>query len=276
MTRLSPVPGSSVPRGSWPLMKYVGRGTPIDKSRRVEWAGISGDDVGEDGLLFSNVRSTSLDSAVRPSQRSISPEWHVLAPTRRPSTLPTRSRSRTFADESSVEKPEIKLEGLSSDTSEWSSFMQTVLGSTESTSASAYASTSNLPTPVEDKLPEHHPLSLTEPLMSPEEVRQLDTGLDMDLGINQALDLGLGTHGGMNWFDLGLLPTTGRESPSVYSSVLHTPQASRPPSVSASEHRSMTSTKAEPNVVLELKSVSRPWWRKMLERLRRIPLLASR
>lgn len=109
--------------------------------------------------------------------------------------------------------------------------------------------------------------------MSPEEVQQLDTGLEIDLGINQALDLGLGTHGGMNWFDLGLLPDSGRESPSVYSSALNTPHASRPPSASGSDHRSTTSTKAEPNVVLEMKSVSRPWWRKMLERLRRIPLI---
>lgn len=284
MSRLSPVPASSIHRGSWQLMKYVGRGTPIDKNRRIEWAGISGDDVGEDGLLFSNVRSTSLDSAVGPSQRSVSPEWHVLPPTRRPSTLPTRSRSRTFATESAVEKPEIKLEGIGSDNSEWSSFMQTLLSSTESTSessasASTSASTSNLPpTPViQDIPPEVPPQPPTEHLMSPEEVQQLDTGLEMDLDINKALDLGLGMRGGTNWFDLGLLPITGRESPSsVYSSALQTPQASRPPSITASDHQSMTSTKAEPIVVVEFKSASRPWWRKMLSRLRRVSFFGLR
>lgn len=268
------MPGSSVPRGSWPLMKYVGRGTPIDRSRRIEWSGTMGDDVGEDGLLISDARPTSLDYSVRrSSQRSISPEWHDVVPSRRASTLPARSRSRTFATQSAIEKPEIKLEGLSSDNSEWSSFMQTVLSSTDSTSvtASASGSTSNLPNiPLQDKPPEDQP-EFKEPLtlaLSPEEVRQLDTGIEMDLGINEALDLGLGTRGGMNWFALGLLPASGRESPSVYSSAIQTPPASRPPSVSASEHRSTTSTKAGPNGVFQFKSAFQPWWKKILGKLK--------
>jgi hypothetical protein len=100
----------------------------------------------------------------------------------------------------------------------------------------------------------------------------------MDLGINEALDLGLGTRGGMNWFALGLLPASasGRESPSVYSSAIQTPRVSRPPSVSASEHRSMTSTKAEPDGVFQLKSASQSWWKKMLGKLRNMRFIGAR
>jgi hypothetical protein len=118
-----------------------------------------------------------------------------------------------------------------------------------------------------------HPTA--SPTMSPEQIEQLNNGLEIDLGLNAALDLGLGQRGGMNWFDLGLLPTSdsGRESPSVYSSRAPTPRPSRPPSLHKSEHRSTTSTKTEINKVVESKSETAPWWRKMLLRIRRVQTL---
>ncbi|KAF8071478.1 hypothetical protein FPV67DRAFT_875141 [Lyophyllum atratum] len=278
--RVPYIASSSVVRGSWPLVRYVGRGTPIDRNRRIEWGAIGSEDVAEDGVLFSTVRSTSLDSALRPSQRSVSPEWNILH--RRPSTLPTRSRSRSFAPEPETPTPEIQIEGLGAENpGEWASFMQTVLsGSSEATPDSTSASTSQLPVPVVQEAVVIAPQADVpiEPTMSPEEIRQLDTGLEMDLGIDAALDLGLGYRGGMNWFDLGMLPPSGRESPSVYSSHPPSPCPSRPPSVTVTplDNRSTTSTKAEPNpnvTAEESKSGPQVWWKKMLKRLRKVHLL---
>lgn len=79
------------------MIRYTGRGTPIDRSRRIEWASthagfnesdVSHGRVGEDGILFSDsdmqvqLRSASLDSATRPSQsqRSVSPDWNFVCP----------------------------------------------------------------------------------------------------------------------------------------------------------------------------------------------------
>ncbi|KAF5379853.1 hypothetical protein D9615_005825 [Tricholomella constricta] len=290
--RLSPATANAAVRGSWPLMKYVGRGTPIDTNRRKEWSGVgSVEGVNENGVLFSAVRSTSLDSeAFHPSQRSVSPEWSVL--NRRPSTLPSRHRSRSFAVELEppTPSPEIQIEGLGADNpGEWASFMHTVLsGSSESDpAASTPASTSQLPAPVvegEDASAERpvvaDPPSAARPSLSPEEIRKLDTGIVMDLRIDAALDLALGYRGGMNLYDLDMLPGSGRESPSVYSS--HppspcpsrppSPAPSRPPSVTPLDHRSTTSTK---DAALESKSHggSQVWWKKMLRRLRRVHLL---
>ncbi|RDB26071.1 hypothetical protein Hypma_006154 [Hypsizygus marmoreus] len=276
--RLLPVTPSTVARGSWPLMRYVGRGTPIDRNRRIEWGGIGNEDIGEDGVLFSTVRSTSLDSAIRPSQRSISPEWNILASSplgRRSSTLPPRNRSRSFAPETVVETPAIKLEGLGTDnTGEWSSLLQTVLGS--ATTEEATASTSKLPEPPAVEVPKAsvvHEVS-AKPSMSPEEIRQLNTGLEMDLDIDTALDLALGYRGGMNWFEVGMLPESGRASPSsVYSSHPPSLRPSPPPSVSASDNRSPTSTKAEPDRRVEVKSGAQVWWRRILRRLRKAHFL---
>ncbi|KAG6916492.1 hypothetical protein DXG01_006618 [Tephrocybe rancida] len=277
---LLPTSAASVVRGSWPLMRYVGRGTPIDKNRRIEWGGTSneGDDVGEDGVLFSTVRSTSLDSAAHPSQRSVSPEWNNVLD-RRPSTLPSRSRSRSVAVDPATPSPEIQIEGLGSEKpGEWASFMQTVL----SESSSPTASTSQLPaqhTTQEPAAPETLEKAGPVTSMSPEEIGQLDTGLEIDLGIDGALDLGLGYRGGMNWFDLGMLPASGRETPSVYSSQAPSQRPSRPASVTVTpqDNRSTTSMKveAETSQSVQAKSSSPTWWRRVLRRLKRVHTLIS-
>ncbi|KAG5337276.1 hypothetical protein C0989_009958 [Termitomyces sp. Mn162] len=272
--------GTSVPRGSWPLVRYVGRGTPIDRNRRIEWGGTSneGDDVGEDGILFTTARSTSLDSTAHPSQRSASPEWNILS--RRSSTVPTRTGSRSLRTDPPTPSPAIQIEGLGSENpGEWASFVHTVLG--EST-PSTTASTSQLPKP-SDLLPPpaEEPKEESEPTMTPEEFQQLDEELGIDLGIDGALDLGLGYRGGMNWFNLGMLPGSGRATPSVYSSQAPTSlQPSRPPSVTVTpqDNRSTASTKvggetAQLMQTKSTKSSSPVWWRRMLQRLKKVPLL---
>jgi len=167
------------------------------------------------------------------------------------------------------------LEGLGSDKAdEWDSIMKRVLSPTAELPESSDITVQDMElVEHERKNTDIHPTAF--PTMSPEQIEQLNNGLEIDLGLNAALDLGLGQRGGMNWFDLGLLPTSdsGRESPSVYSSRAATPRPSRPPSFRESEHRSTTSTKAEINEVVEIKSETAPWWRKMLLHIRRVQTL---
>lgn len=269
-------------RGSWPLIKYAGRGTPIDRSRRLEWGGFSGEGVAEDGHLFSGVRSTSMDSANRPSERSNSPEWDYRSPLT--SSISHSSHSRSISQSTSHRSastheppPELApLEGLGSDKAdEWDSIMKTVLSPTTELPKIIYSTVHHTELIDHDrKSTDIHPTT-SPTTMSPEQIEQLNSGLEIDLGLNAALDLGLGQRGGMNWFDLGLLPTSGsgRESPSVYSSRAPTPRPSRPPSLHESEHRSTTSTKAEMTEIVEIKSETAPWWRRMLLRIRRVQTL---
>ncbi|KDR72238.1 hypothetical protein GALMADRAFT_766544 [Galerina marginata CBS 339.88] len=267
-------------RGSWPLVKYAGRGTPIDRNRRLEWGGFSGEDVAEDGILFSAVRSTSLDSATRPSQRSLSPEWNFSSALSSSHSHSGHSHT-SQKDSSSYEQPPelapLQLDGMDADKrNEWDSIMKTVLSPT--------VDSPEAPEIVEKPRPQLHTAVLADntlvtgpPMMSPEQIEQLNSGLEIDLGLNAALDLGLGQRGGMNWFDLGLLPTSasGRGSPSIYSSQAQTPHASPPASVHASEHRSTTSTKAELEVANNSKSEAPRWWRRMMDRLRRVHTLIT-
>jgi hypothetical protein len=121
--------------------------------------------------------------------------------------------------------------------------------------------------------------------LTPEQLAQLKNGLEIDLGLDAALDLGLGQRGGMNWFDLGLLPhsarasvrvrsaASGRESPSVYSSQAATPRVSV--HEDSEERRSTTSTKADAIGARadnpgDLKFTSPSWWQKVMLRIRRI------
>ena len=266
-------------RGSWPLIKYTGRGTPIDRTRRLQWGGFSGEDVAEDGVLFS---TASLGSATRRSQRSASPEWsHISA-----FSSSHSSRSATSRGNGSInEQPSILIEGLGTDKSdEWDSIMKTVLASSSPEVPPAADVTENAPRTVpqgDSKLetdPERNLIITDEPrLLSPEQMEQLNNGLENDLGLNAALDLGLGRRGGMNWFDLGLLPKSanGRETPSVYSSRAPTQRPSLPPSLHASERRSTTSTKAEGNDDIAMKKQSHPWWRRFLLRFRRVHSLIT-
>lgn len=267
---------ASTSRGSWPLIKYAGRGTPIDRSRRLEWGGFSGEDVAEDGILFSTgVRSTSLYSAIRSSKRCASPEWsHASAVSSSHSRVSSESASR---GNGSVHEqpPELAIEGLGADKSEeWDSIMKTVLAS----SSTEVPPASN---PSEDTVPQGESELEMDPkrksfsavetrFMSPEQMEQLNNGLEIDLGLNAALDLGLGQKGGMNWFDLGVLPQSanGRDT---------APRPSPPPSVRASEHRPTMSTKdgggGGGGGIRVTNTESHPWWRRFLLRFRRVQSL---
>ncbi|KAK1221161.1 hypothetical protein PQX77_016038 [Marasmius sp. AFHP31] len=247
---------SNEPRNSWPLIKYVGRGTPIDPNRRIEWGhGSNNDDVpNEHGVLFSSSsngggRANSLDSAVRSSSQ----EWHHVA-----SPSHNRSHSHTLSGPPRALSPllqltldmspldplpetsKLQVKGIESDPDEWTSVMDTVMKSSggasgsgsgsAGTSGSGNADTSAGPSPpVKDG---------DEPSA---QARPTDIAM---FGLDTAVDLGLGLGTGMNFFNLGLAPgtsdvghghsihrasTTGRDSPSVYSTAPPTPEGLSPP-----------------------------------------------
>ena len=260
-------------RGSWPLIKYAGRGTPIDRNRRLEWGGFSGEEVAEDGILFSTARSTSLDSAIRPSQ------WSHISAISSSHSRTASSESTSRGDGSAHEQPPelapILIDGLGADKSdEWDSIMKTVLAS-----SSTEAPPSDLTEDVSTAVPSPAVPSAV-PAMPHHPDSELEVhGLEIDLGLNAALDLGLGRRGGTNWFDLGLLPKStngGADTPSVYSSRAPTPRPSPPPSVRIFERRSTsTSTKAEGNGGIIIKTESHPWWRRFLLRIRKVQSLMT-
>ncbi|TFK34299.1 hypothetical protein BDQ12DRAFT_375247 [Crucibulum laeve] len=272
---LAPNTTTSIIQGTWPSPEYTGRGTPIDRNRRVEWGGTTNDEVGEDGILFSAVRSTSLDSAIRP-RRSMSPEWQYLSPipsskSPSPPGSDRRYSLRRSIGEKVPDLTPIEIKGIDPDQPEdWASMMQAVLGSAEG------ASTSNLEAKPVEKVEEKaaarevtEEALITSPSALIEEPNDLE--LDMDLGIGEALNKGLGLHGpGMTFFDLGILPNTGRESPSVYSSQTASARISRPSS--PSERKSMTSSKeAERSGKSETKSSKPGLLKRVLGRFRRLP-----
>jgi hypothetical protein len=276
---LSATTGSAITsRGSWPLIKYAGRGTPIDRSRRLEWGGFSGEEVAEDGLLFSTgIRSTSLYSTIRSSKRCASPEWsHVSALSSSHSRVSSESASRGN-DSVHEQPPELAIEGLGADKSEeWDSIMKTVLASS-STEVPPASNASEDTLPQADSELEIDPKGKSSSVvetrfMSPEQMEQLNNGLEIDLGLNAALDLGLGQKGGMNWFDLGVLPQSanGRNTPA--------PRPSPPPSVRASEHRSTMSTNDSGDgggIRVSNSGSHHPWWRRFLLRFRRVQSLIT-
>jgi hypothetical protein len=120
-----------------------------------------------------------------------------------------------------------------------------------------------------------HPLNFS--IMSKEQVEELNSGLEEDLGLNAPLDLGFAQEpgSGSKWFSSNLLHLPGSSrasSPSVYSSQAVTLRKRSPITSRASYHRSASSTKAEADVGedLEAKLLSTPWWRRMFTRFRRV------
>lgn len=270
-------------RGSWPLLKYTGRGTPIDRRRRLEWGGFSTEEVTEDGLLFSTVRS---------SEDSTSPEWVSVSSSQSQST---HGLSEPVANkEPSVHEPPPELGPLGIEnpgvnrSEEWDSIMKSVLATTavepitpieESSDNRQLASSENDPPAIpQDEDSRAPPINFS--IMSKEQVEELNTGLETELGLNASLDLGLGHQPGRGakWFDLKLSPPSALSrcsSPSVYSSQGVTPH--RLPSLSiTSDQRSTSSTKAEghgrANSVIGPK-FSNTWWRRMFGRLRKVQTL---
>jgi hypothetical protein len=286
---------ATVLRGSWPLVKHVGRGTPVDKTRLVEWGTLGGEEVAEDGLLLSPVRSTSLDSVSRQPQRPASPEWNqllaphptVLAPSPPIRPLFPSSRSRQFDEP----PPELPISINTSSSEEWSSLMHMVLKSTspagddtgDPTANGEPELTGDFP-PGTDRREDHEPKLSMEAVterdqscLTPEEIRQLDMELGNNLGLNEALNLGLSLHGGMNLFNLDIIPPDGgdpTDSPSVYPVDDERSQVSRPPSIHALEDnvsdntaRTEATQEAAGVAVQGLKRTARTWWQRFTKGL---------
>ncbi|KAG7444667.1 uncharacterized protein BT62DRAFT_219465 [Guyanagaster necrorhizus] len=262
--RLSPAAVTSVIRGSWPMISRmtIGRGTPSDPTRKSEWAGISYD---EDGRLTNNNRSTSTDLPVR---RSLSDSDYYLPTSPQPFVLPESSK--------------IQLDGLGavSDHAEWDSLMQTVLGhgpETPSTSTTSAPATPAPATPKPQQQSSLSPLPLADIALDPET-------LEIDLGLEKALDLGFG-------LEKRNKDGTGR----VYSTASRLPTSSRPVSVvdsqtnnlSRHEQESQEETKvpekAEPEpeaksspskassaLVQSGPNTHSPWWKKILGKLQKL------
>jgi len=135
-------------------------------------------------------------------------------------------------------------------------------------------------TTTEEHLDTTQILPLNFSIMSKEQVEELNSGLEAELGINAALDLGFGQEpGDSKWFDSNLLQLRGgsrASSPSVYSSQAITLRKRSPVASRASYHRSASSTKAEVDIGethSETKLLSTHWWRRMFSRFRRVQTL---
>ncbi|KAL0565451.1 hypothetical protein V5O48_016573 [Marasmius crinis-equi] len=233
--------GPSEPRGGWPLIRYVGRGTPVDSTRRIEWGNGSTDDApNEHGVLFSSSggRANSLDSAARPTSQ----DWHhvgsshshtLSGPPRALSPLLQLSLD-TSPLEPLPETSKLQIKGIESDADDWSSVIDTVMKSGEpSGSGSGDAGAVKVTPPaVPEKAGDSTAGATSQSASAPNEFAMF--------GLDTAVDLGLGLGKGMNFFNLGLAPgtsdighqrasTTGRDSPSVYSTAPPTPEGPSPP-----------------------------------------------
>ncbi|KAG2017338.1 hypothetical protein CC2G_006853 [Coprinopsis cinerea AmutBmut pab1-1] len=285
--QLSSMTMPSGSRGSWPGVKYTGRGTPIDRKRNRQWGGFISeeeDGVGEDGILFSNARPASLDSHIRPPKRSLSPEWNYLPALTSPSIS-------SQPEEETEPAPALAPINLGTDQSDdWDSIMQTVLGSTDSPPSESPSTPPEEPQSAPTAVSTDSTSVVAPPvdfhMMTPDQIEELHNGLETHLGIHQALDLGLGiniTQGGgkMNLFKLGLLPSSasGRETPSIYSQA-ETPRGSPPATIIQHDDDrgrscdetplSSTSTKAEPNTRKGPKSGEQTWWRRVVKGMRKL------
>ncbi|KAF9446072.1 hypothetical protein P691DRAFT_777119 [Macrolepiota fuliginosa MF-IS2] len=278
-TKFSPEQSSSILRGSWPAIKYVGRGTPVDKNRRKEWSGLSVENVDEDGLLFSSeMRATSLDS--RSPRLSSSSDWDFLNPGLPISGSP-RSGKRSVSAHGPLEegeeeervpplqKIEIKLE---SSTEDWASVMETVLSSakqdnevetkpptvTEETKPPTVTGEAEETERVEMERAEEEAKEDDVPQdnqLSAEELDKLQSNLRFDINIDKALDLGFTPAGdGGTLFTLAAITDsdhsnlTVRRTPTVsshsqYSTPSEGPSDDRPATVVA--HQSTTRPQGE-------------------------------
>lgn len=289
-TQLSPVKAATLMRSSWPLIKYVGRGTPIDRTRRSQWGGsVDYDNVGEDGVLYSTtVRSSSLDSAAQSSTRSVSPEWNLVSVT-------SSQRSQNLPPLQLMMGEEVEARGpltdhlgisdrLEAKPKEWSDFMQGLLESTAAASASSEIDLSQLQASTSSLVIEETPAGADIGETSPDEQDARDTTetptarpseegttdeLKMDLGSTTALDLSLSVGPNTNHFPVPEY-ASGRMSPSVYSTAPPTPCASRPAS-SISRHSSCSSSSST-NTAMSRYShrPGPPWWRKFLSRVEQL------
>ncbi|KAG7090283.1 hypothetical protein E1B28_011881 [Marasmius oreades] len=236
VTPIDTLRNSGSSNGPWPLVKYVGRGTPIDPTRRIEWnrpPGAGADSAAnEHGVLFNTSggpggRSHSLDSAVRSSQewqRSIAPSHsHTISSCAGPRSLsPLLQLSLdTSPLEVLPESSKLQIKGIESDPDEWTSVMDTVMKSSGVTATTASGSGGErerddgyhkqLPSPPDSKVHEPKQGSGPSARVTVTSQSQSHSSSTHDFGIfglETAVDLGLGLGNGMNFFNLGLAPGT--------------------------------------------------------------------
>ncbi|EEB92132.1 hypothetical protein MPER_09407 [Moniliophthora perniciosa FA553] len=324
--KLAPV-DSSDPRGSWPLIKYVGRGTPIDQTRRIEWG--SPGEISEHGVLFPESglgfggRGASLDSGIRPFH-STSDYGHGHG---HASTLPPGARSisplqlklEDFDRDRDSEQPpptqrfiealpetsRLKITGLEepSDPDEWSGVMKAVMKTGQNGSALSEKKpaiekkdSSPPPPPSSSEATSPKPVASNSTLIPHFDavLKKLDEAVDLGLGRLGERD---GANGGMNFFNLGLIPGssdghrasgTGRETPSVYSTAPPTPESPRSRSSSPALERRNGAERRRSEEIGEVRvdeeeehdgqvvdgHVAREhWWKRLFSQMRKLQVI---
>lgn len=279
----STVPARS--RGSWPLVKYTGRGTPIDRLRMLEWGGFSTEEVTEDGFLLSPCVRNSEDSTYPESAASSASHSHHAQSEGTPNKEPSIYEPPPELGPLEIESPSVRR------SAEWDQIMKSVLARTaegspnvEESEVSQVSASENTDAIAEEKRQDSDtqipPLNFF--IMSKEQVEEFNSGLEAELGLNAALDLGFVRETGSStkWTDLKLHQLPGlssrASSPSVYSSQAVTLRKRSPAVSRASDRRSASSTKAEADTGEAdpgPKSQNGPWWRRMFGRFRRVQTL---
>ncbi|KAJ7801235.1 hypothetical protein B0H14DRAFT_1680917 [Mycena olivaceomarginata] len=149
-----------------------------------------------------------------------------------PSAASRRSASCRCPSSCKYSCPEINPKINPNSSAEWASTTQKALASpisaTASTSTPELSSETHFESAmqsVEERTPDERSAHIEE--------RQAEHEREMDLGLeplHAAVDQGLGLiPGGMTWFDAGILPGSGRASPSVYSCDQHSTPSLNPP-----------------------------------------------
>lgn len=225
--KLSPEQSTSILRGSWPAIKYVGRGTPVDRNRRKEWSALSAENVSEDGLLFSSdVRAASLDS--RSPRLSSSSDWDFL---NHGLPSPPHPGKRSFLGHNPVEdkyeeggkdrvpplqKIEIKLE---SGTEDWASVMETVLSSAKKSNEVGVSQPPIIEEGEEVEEAEEESgenITRQQDQLPLEELNKLQSELQFDVNLDKALDLGFSPAGdGGTLFSLAGATNSENSNPAV-------------------------------------------------------------
>lgn len=222
------------------------------------------EEVAEDGLLFSTRVRYSEDSTSPPSMASSSSLMN-----KEPSIYEAPPELGPLEIESSLARRSL----------EWDHIMKSVLATaTEQCPDMHGIGDARVVlfggTDVEE---ERRDVSQSIPLnfsiMSQEQIEELNSGLEAELGLNAALDLGFGQKQGSSskWFDLLQIPGSSRaSSPSVYSSQAVT-FCKRSPVSHASDDQfaSIKAETGEANPEPMSSIGSTPWWRRMVSRFRR-------
>ncbi|KAJ7318686.1 hypothetical protein DFH08DRAFT_891674 [Mycena albidolilacea] len=184
--------------------------------------------------------------------------YRLRRPRSRTSCLPSvagrRSASCRCPSPCKYSCPEINPKINPNSSAEWASTTQKVLASPISAAASTSTPELSSETHFESAMQSVEELRTPDECSAHIEERQAEHERELDLGLESlhtAVDQGLGlSPGGVTWFDVGILPGSGRASPSVYSCDQHsTPHLSRPQSADPSEMKTDSTRGSASNCV---------------------------